>query len=98
MSANMALATLTPSSTVQRKVKLSTILSQTDHADIVVESANKIAYQARWKAVFGAKSKPREEEEVTEVQMQTVEHLLVIKVNPFLDFAVWGPYQSRTAK
>ena len=92
MSPSTALATLVPSSTVQRKVKLSTILSQTDDTEIVIEGTNKLQYQARWKAVFGAKSKPREEDEVTEAQMQAVEHLLAIKVNPFLDFAVWGPY------
>ena len=79
-----------------RKIKMNTICSQIDDTEITVETKDPAIYQARWQAIFGSKTKPREEEEVTQIQMQAIEHLVKCLVNPYLDLAVWGPYQHRT--
>ena len=81
----------------KRKVKLSTIINQTDdlEVDILDDAAITAAY-ARYAKKIGAAPPP--DQELSAEQLTTLHSLFQSGRAPYTDMAVWGPYHHRLAK
>ena len=81
----------------KRRVKLSTIINQTDdlEVDILDDAAITAAY-ARYTRKIGAAPPP--DQELSAEQLTVLHRLFQSGRAPYTDMAVWGPYHHRLAK
>ena len=98
-SATASTSSTTTSTVAKRKIKASQVLSQLEDEEIIVED-EKIMIEGylRYEVLFGAGNRPKPEHDVTLEQLSAVKHLRDSGVNPYLDFAIWGPYSNRIIK
>ena len=92
-----AAATSATTPSPKRKVKLSSVINQTDdmEVDILDEVAITDAY-ARYSKKIGAAPAP--DQELSSEQLTTLHALFQSGRAPYTDMAVWGPYHHRLAK
>ena len=84
------------SSAAQRKVKLSTILSQINETEVETMSETDIqAGYARYEVIFGEGVRPPPDSECTDDQLSGIKYLLHASMSPYVDFAIWGPHGHR---
>lgn len=81
-----------------RKIKLSSVISQIDDTEILLDAEKKILKAfARYEVVYGKGEPPKESEPTTE-QITAIRHLLDQGSVPYVDFAIFGPYGMRIMK
>ena len=83
---------------IGRKVRLDHILSQIDETEVPITDKHALKYRLRYQAAFGKLKDVPENKEPNEAQMAALEYLLEILANPYVDFAVWGPFQHRIGR
>ena len=94
-----AASTSTTSAASERKIKLSSILSQVDDTETTVMSEKDlVAAYLRYSTVFGDNERPPKESEPTSEQLSAIFHLVNQNNVPYCDFSVFGPYGHRMIK
>lgn len=82
----------TASSVPERKVKLSSILSQVDDSEAAIMTEKEaVAAYLRCSAVYGDQERPSKESEPTLEQLSAVKHLVSVGNPPYCDLSVFGP-------
>ena len=82
-----------------RRVKLSSVISQIDDTEILLDDGKEILKAfARYEAVYGKGERPPKESEPTTEQITAIRHLLGQGSAPYADFAIFGPYGMRIMK
>ena len=82
-----------------RKIKLSSVISQIDDTEILLDEEKEILKAfARYEVVYGKGERPPKESEPTTEQITAVRHLLDQGSVPYVDFAIFGPYGMRIMK
>ena len=80
-------------SAATRKIKLSSIVSQVDDTEILLDDEKEILKAfARYEVVYGKGERPPKESEPTTEQITAIRHLLDQGSVPYVDFAIFGPY------
>ena len=80
-----------------RKIKLSQVINQADDHEIEAMDSTAIsrAYATYQNKVGGF---PPDDEELSQEQLATLNHLLQSGRTPYVDMAIWGPFQHRIQK
>ena len=94
------IAGLSPSSAASvRKIKLSSVISQIDDTEILLDEEKEILKAfARFEVVYGKGERPPKESEPTPEQITAIRRLLDQGSVPYCDFAIFGPYGMRIMK
>ena len=88
-----------PSSSAERRIKLSAILSQVDDSEAqMMSEKDMVAAYLRYATVFGSNERPPKESEPTVEQLSALRHVVQQGNPPFVDFSIWGPYGHRLVK
>ena len=94
-----AAASSSTSAASERKIKLSSILSQVDDTETTVMSEKDlVAAYLRYSTVFGDNERPPKESEPTSEKLSAIFHLVSQNNVPYCDFSVFGPYGHRMIK
>ena len=92
-------ATSTALTSPTKKVKLSSILSQVDDTELMVDSeADIVKCYARFENVYGQGERPAKDCEPTAEQITGLRFLCEQNSPPYADFAVFGPFGHRMVK
>lgn len=87
------------SSVAARKVKLSQILSQIDDTEVeVLDEKMLLVMYARYEQLYGKGQRPHPSREPSVEQLTAIHGLITSGQNPYVDFAIFGPYATRLKK
>lgn len=86
-------------SVAQRKIKLSSILSQVDESESgMMSEQGMVACYMRCSALYKGDESPPKESEPTVEQLSALKHPIDSGSPPYCDFSIWGPYVHRLVK
>ena len=82
-----------------RKIKLSQVLSQVDDTEIdVLTEPQLVGMYARYEHLFGKGQRPHPSREPSVEQLTAIHGLIRSDQNPYVDFAIFGPFATRLKK
>ena len=91
--------TVVASSVAARKIKLSQVLSQVDDTEIdVLTEPQLVGMYARYEHLFGKGQRPHPSREPSVEQLTAIHGLIRSDQNPYVDFAIFGPFATRLKK
>ena len=87
------------SSVAARKIKLSQVLSQVNDTEIdVLTEPQLVGMYARYEHLFGKGQRPHPSREPSVEQLTAIHGLIRSGQNPYVDFAIFGPFATRLKK